>query len=77
MPVGEWIAERATVIGPLVARAPGVSDLCRPETVRQVCAGTGKAHRLLAWRLLFFALWHRRHVGGLQPSGDTLACLEA
>jgi asparagine synthase (glutamine-hydrolysing) len=75
VPVGEWIAERAGILGPLVARSPGVADLCRPDIVEQVFASPSKTHRLLAWRLLFFALWHRRHVQGRSPDGDTLACL--
>jgi len=41
-----------------------------------VFASSNKTHRLLAWRLLFFALWHRRHVRGLQPEGGTIACLD-
>ncbi len=77
VPVGEWIARDGARLGALVARQPGVAELCRAETVRQVFASPDKAHRLLAWRLLFFALWHRRHVCGLAPDGGTLACLDA
>ena len=76
VPVGEWIAERGAELGPLVARSPGVAELCRPDTVVSVFASSGKTHRLLAWRLLFFALWHRRHVEQRPPQGDTLACLQ-
>ena len=76
VPVGEWIARDGARLGELVAREPGVAALCRPATVRQVFASADKAHRLLAWRLLFFALWHRRHIRGLAPEGGTLACLE-
>ncbi len=77
VPVGEWIAREGARLGPLVARDPGVAALCRPETVRAVFASSDKAHRLLAWRLLFLALWHRRHIQSLEPQGDTLACLDA
>ncbi len=77
VPVGEWIARDGARLGGLVAREPGVAELCRAETVRRVFTSTDKAHRLLAWRLLFFALWHRRHIRGLAPAGDTLACLDA
>ncbi len=76
VPVGEWIARDGARLGALVAREPGVAELCRPEVVRQVFTSADKAHRLLAWRLLFFALWHRRHIRGLAPAGGTLACLE-
>ncbi len=77
VPVGEWIARDGNRLGELVSREPGVADLCRPEVVRQIFGSPDKAHRLLAWRLLFFALWHRRHMRGLAPDGDTLACLDA
>ena len=77
VPVGEWIAERASELGPLVARAPGVAEFCRPDVVERVFASGSKAHRLLAWRLLFFALWHRRHVLGLPSGDDTWACLSS
>ena len=76
VPVGEWIARDGATLGELVAREPGVAELCRPQAVRQVFASSNKTHRLLAWRLLFFALWHRRHVRGLQPEGGTIACLD-
>ncbi len=76
VPVGEWIARDGKRLGELVSRELGVADLCRPEIVRQIFSSPDKAHRLLAWRLLFFALWHRRHMRGLSPVGDTLACLE-
>ncbi len=76
VPVGEWIARDGARLGELVAREPGVAELCRPEVVRGVFGSADKARRLLAWRLLFFALWHRRHVRGLAPEGGTVACLE-
>ncbi len=75
VPVGEWIARDAARLGPLVARQPGVADLCRPEVVEAVFRNPARDARLLAWRLLFFALWHRRHVLGLEPVGDTVTCL--
>ena len=77
VPVGEWIARDGARLGELVAREPGVAALCRPEVVRRVFASADKAHRLLAWRLLFYALWHRRHIRGLAPEGGTLDCLDA
>ena len=74
VPVIEWISARGERLGPLVARSPGIADLCRPDVVTSVFAGGG-AHGLLAWRLLFYALWHRRHIEGRLPSGDVFDCL--
>ncbi len=75
VPVGEWIARDGGRLGRLVAREPGIAALCRPAVVEQVFTSGDKAHRLLAWRLLFLALWHRCHVRRLAPVGGTLECL--
>lgn len=75
VPVGEWIAARGREIGPLVARSPGIAELCRAETVEAVFASSDKTRRLLAWRLLFYALWHRRYIENQPMTGGTLACL--
>lgn len=75
VPVGHWIAGRAKTLGPLVAAQPGVAEICRPESVKRVFAGEGKRADLAAWVLLFYALWHRRHILGLDPAGDVLETL--
>jgi asparagine synthase (glutamine-hydrolysing) len=75
VPVGEWIASKAGHLGTLVARDAGIAELCFPEVVAQVFASPTKSHQLLAWRLLFYALWHRFHIRGLKPVGDVFDCL--
>jgi asparagine synthase (glutamine-hydrolysing) len=77
VPVGEWIAAKAAPLGKLVAQDAGIVELCFPDVVRGVFASPTKSHRLLAWRLLFYALWHRCHVRKMPPTGDVFACLEA
>ena len=76
VPVGRWIAARAATIGPLVARSEAVRALCDPEGVERVFAAasqkrTGRA----AWTLLFYALWHRRHIEGHDLPPDTAEAL--
>jgi asparagine synthase (glutamine-hydrolysing) len=76
VPVGRWIAARAAEIGPLVARSEAVRELCEPEGVERVFAAaeqkrTGRA----AWTLLFYALWHRRHIEGRELPPNTAAAL--
>ncbi len=63
VPVARWIAERSRTIGPLVARAPAVREICQPGGVERVfaAAATKRAGRA-AWHLLFYALWHRHHI---------------
>lgn len=69
VPVAEWIGLEAKALGPLVAANPGVAEICDPEAVRKVFAALAvenpdKRTGAAAWHLLFYALWHRRHIEG-------------
>ena len=75
MPVARWIARRAGEIGPLVARSQGVREICRPEAVEGLFATPGKRAGRAAWNLLFYALWHRRHIERAELPPDTVAAL--
>jgi asparagine synthase (glutamine-hydrolysing) len=78
VPVARWIGRRAGEIGPLVAASEGVRELCEPDAVRRVfvaAAGQKRAGRA-AWGLLFYALWHRRHIEGLALPPDTRTALQ-
>jgi asparagine synthase (glutamine-hydrolysing) len=77
VPVGEWIARRGTVLGPLIARQPGIEEACAPDAVKRLFARGAEQHAQAAWRLLFYALWHSRHVLGNAPAGDALDTLAA
>jgi len=75
VPVGEWVAAHGARLGPLVARAPGVDELCRPGTVVALFRDGGRRAGFAAWTLLFYSLWHRRHVLGKRPEGDIFEAL--
>ena len=76
VPVGAWIAEEADRLAPLVAAQPGVAALVRPERILPLFrAAGGKREGFAAWHLLFYALWHRRHVEGVRAEGDVFAFL--
>jgi asparagine synthase (glutamine-hydrolysing) len=76
VPVAQWIARRASAIGPLVARSPPVRELCRPDAVERLFAAAAqKRAGRAAWTLLFYALWHRRHIERADLAPDTLAAL--
>jgi asparagine synthase (glutamine-hydrolysing) len=77
VPVGEWIAERGVPLAPLVAEAPGVAEICAPDAVRGLFTNLAARPKdgAIAWTLLFYALWHRRHILGLKPAGDVFATL--
>jgi asparagine synthase (glutamine-hydrolysing) len=76
VPVGRWIAARAAAIGPLVARSEAVRALCDPAGVERVfVAAAQKRAGRAAWTLLFYALWHRRHIEGRELPPDTIEAL--
>ena len=77
VPVAEWIRDSADVIGPLVARQPGIVEMCEPRAAENLYAKAGKREGFAAWLLLFYALWHNHHVLGIHGVEDVRAALEA
>jgi asparagine synthase (glutamine-hydrolysing) len=78
VPIGAWIARAADRLGPLVAAQPGVAEVARPDKVVALFrAAAGKREGFAAWHLLFYALWHRRHIEGRPAEGDVLDYLAA
>lgn len=77
VPVGDWMIGRGGTLGPLVARQAGVAEVCRPDAVESLFTSGKRRHAKAAWTLLFYALWHRRHMMGLPPAGDILETLAA
>tara|TARA_R110002110_G_scaffold2693_1_gene12734 strand:- start:2188 stop:3942 length:1755 start_codon:yes stop_codon:yes gene_type:complete len=75
VPVGEWIAAEGAQIGPLVAGQAGVAERCHPDAVAALFQSTGKRERFAAWTLLFFALWHQRHILEVETGGDVFDAL--
>ena len=77
MPVVQWISGRGAELGPLVAAQPGIAEACRPGTVESLFASVGVDDRAVraAWSLLFYALWHRRHILLRPPEGDVFETL--
>jgi asparagine synthase (glutamine-hydrolysing) len=79
VPVGEWIGGRGGALGPLVARQACIQEICAPGRVEELfrAAGSGRGRRAgqAAWILLFYALWHRRHMQGLASAGGVFDAL--
>ena len=75
VPVGAWINAEAAHLGPLVANQPGIRESCAPETVRGLFGGISESNAGQAWSLLFYALWHRRHIIGDKTDGDVFEVL--
>ncbi|MGH7106450.1 MAG: asparagine synthase (glutamine-hydrolyzing) [Acetobacteraceae bacterium] len=78
VPIGTWIAAAGARLGQLVAASPSVEEIAEPSRVISLFRNAaGRREGFAAWTLLFYALWHRRHVEGLPPSGDVFATLSA
>ena len=78
VPVGEWIKGRGAELGRLVAAQPGIQEIAHPERVEALFGNIRRwRHGFACWKLLFYALWHRRHILGLEPVGDVFATLSA
>ena len=78
VPVEEWIAAKGAEVGPLVAAQPGVAEICRPDEVKSLFKSLDSGKRgFAAWVLLFYAMWHDRHILGRAQEGDALAVLAA
>ena len=76
VPVGEWIKGQGSRLGPLVAAQPGVAEIADPDKVRLLFSNIRRwRHGFACWKLLFYALWHRRHILGLPPAGDVFETL--
>jgi asparagine synthase (glutamine-hydrolysing) len=77
VPVGEWLIRKGDMLGPLVARQPGIAEICRPDRVERIFRSGRRRAGFAAWVLLFYALWHRYHVEGLRGDGDVFDLLSA
>ncbi|HJS85283.1 MAG TPA: asparagine synthase (glutamine-hydrolyzing) [Acetobacteraceae bacterium] len=78
VPVGEWIRGQGPRLGPLVAAQPGVAEIAAPEKVIALFRSPARGGESMAsWMLLFYALWHRRHILGLPADGDVFETLAA
>jgi asparagine synthase (glutamine-hydrolysing) len=76
VPVGAWIGNQADRLAKLLAADGAVAEVVRPESIAGLLRGAGAKHQAFAaWTLLFYALWHRRHVRGMLPAGDVFETL--
>jgi asparagine synthase (glutamine-hydrolysing) len=72
VPIADWIGRRGREIGALVAKQEPIRAICVPERVVKLFERRpGQA----AWQLLFYALWHKRHVEQIPLEGDAFQAL--
>ena len=67
-PVGHWISQYAPRIKPLLLSHPAMAELSLQPVIERVYADPAR-HPQAAWSLLFYALWHTRHVLGSATEG--------
>jgi asparagine synthase (glutamine-hydrolysing) len=77
VPVASWIFARGKELGPLVAAQPCIREICHPDRVVALFAAGGKRAGFAAWTLLFYALWHRRHMLARSNDGEVWELLAA
>lgn len=79
VPVAEWMGSRGRDLGKLVGEQESIKEICDPSGVEKLFASlegsAAKRNGQAAWVLLFYALWHRRHIEGVVPEGDIFDCL--
>jgi asparagine synthase (glutamine-hydrolysing) len=75
VPVAEWIHSEGARLGPLVAAQPSIAEVAEPAAVTKLFRDPRKHAGFAAWTLLFYALWHRRHIQGKPADGDVFECL--
>jgi asparagine synthase (glutamine-hydrolysing) len=74
VPVADWLARRPE-LGPLLAAQPQIQALCRPGTVEHLFQRLDKRNGFAAWTLLFYALWHHRHIQNRPVEGGVFDVL--
>jgi len=76
VPVQSWIAGEGARLGPLVAASQAIREIALPGAAARLFEKAADKRRgFAAWSLLFYALWHRRHVQGLAPDCDVFEAL--
>ncbi|MCW9034907.1 MAG: asparagine synthase (glutamine-hydrolyzing) [Rhodospirillales bacterium] len=75
VPVAHWIAEKGKTLGPLVAKQPGIEEICPPDKIITLFKGLESKRGFAAWVILFYSLWHNKHILGKNASGDVFETL--
>jgi len=75
VPVADWLA-RKPQLGAILGRQPAIQALCKPGAVEALFQHLDKRNGFAAWTLLFYALWHHRHIENRPVSGGVFETLE-
>ena len=75
VPVADWLA-RKPALGELLEKQPSIQALCKPGAARGLFQHLDKRNGFAAWTLLFYALWHHRHIENRPVGGGIFETLE-
>jgi len=65
VPVAAWIGSQGDRLGELMEAQECVAEFCKPGRVADLFKAGTKRTGFAAWLLLFYALWHKHHVQGM------------
>lgn len=74
VPVADWLAKKPE-LGKLLAGQPSIQALCKPGSVEALFQRLDKRNGFAAWTLLFYALWHHRHIQNRPVAGGIFETL--
>jgi len=74
VPVADWLAGQKH-LGRLLSVQPAIQEICHKGAVEGLFARLDRRRGFAAWSLLFYALWHRRHIIGAGKGGTVLETL--
>ena len=72
VPVGQWINNDGNRVGKLLANLESIKEIAHPDKVIYLFNNLGKRQSFAAWSLLFYALWHRANIEGIDPKDGNL-----
>ncbi len=75
VPVAHWIAEKGDKLGPLIAKQPGIEEICPPDKIISLFKHLESKRGFAAWVILFYSLWHNKHIIGKDTAGDVFETL--
>ncbi len=62
VPVGQWIAKRASEFAGFVCEQPGVCELFDINKIRLLFTDDDHPQLKLRWSVFYYALWHQHHI---------------
>ena len=66
VPVGRWIQEDSIKLYQLLERQHIVKEIINKSNLKEIIENSSK-NSLIAWRVLFIALWHKIHIDDVNP----------